>query len=274
MHILLAVVFAVATNCGAVEDWHKRPSRENFDYDVFQYIDPLIGTANGGNVFPGASLPYGMAKAVADTDSQMNQGGFTMDGANITGFSTLHDSGTGGSPSLGNFALFPHVGCKDDDINGCVFPKRARKTSFDAKSVVASPGYFSVDLPSGVKVEMTAAQHTSLFKMTFQSTESPLVLMDLTDLDDSRQDNATIEIDSKGRMRGSGVFLPSFGTGNYQAFFCADFTGTTAIRDGGIFVDSRATTESTALKISRSINGYRCLGAPGIALRRGMVLLC
>lgn len=36
-----------------------------------------------------------MAKAVADTDSQSNQGGFTTDGANITGFSGMHDSGTG-----------------------------------------------------------------------------------------------------------------------------------------------------------------------------------
>lgn len=48
-----------------------------------------------GNVFPGATLPYGLAKAVADTDSGSNQGGFTFDGANITGFSSMHDSGTG-----------------------------------------------------------------------------------------------------------------------------------------------------------------------------------
>ncbi|KAK0709497.1 hypothetical protein B0T26DRAFT_408095 [Lasiosphaeria miniovina] len=27
--------------------------------DILQFIDPLIGTANGGHVFPGASLPYG-----------------------------------------------------------------------------------------------------------------------------------------------------------------------------------------------------------------------
>lgn len=59
------------------------------------YVDQLIGTSNGGNVFGGASLPYGMAKAVADTNSDSNQGGFTLDGSSITGFSSLHDSGTG-----------------------------------------------------------------------------------------------------------------------------------------------------------------------------------
>lgn len=30
--------------------------------DVLQYVNPLIGSQKGGNVFAGASLPYGMAK--------------------------------------------------------------------------------------------------------------------------------------------------------------------------------------------------------------------
>jgi hypothetical protein len=39
--------------------------------------------------------PAGMAKAVADVDSGSNQGGFTTENGNVTGFSTMHDSGTG-----------------------------------------------------------------------------------------------------------------------------------------------------------------------------------
>lgn len=42
-----------------------------------------------------------MAKAVADVDSESNQGGFTTEDGNVTGFSTMHDSGTGTvGPSL------------------------------------------------------------------------------------------------------------------------------------------------------------------------------
>ena len=67
-------------------------------------VDPLIGSVNGGNVFAGASLPYGMAKAVADVSGQ-DTAGFAFDGSNVTGFSSLHDSGTGGQPSLGLFPL-------------------------------------------------------------------------------------------------------------------------------------------------------------------------
>lgn len=64
--------------------------------DILQFVDPLIGTANGGHVFAGATLPYGMAKAVPDSVND-GQGGFsTTGGGPITGFSHMHDSGTGG----------------------------------------------------------------------------------------------------------------------------------------------------------------------------------
>lgn len=39
-------------------------ARQNEDSDVLHYIDPLIGSQNGGNVFAGATLPYGMAKGM------------------------------------------------------------------------------------------------------------------------------------------------------------------------------------------------------------------
>ena len=163
-----------------------------------------------------------MAKAVADTNSGSNQGGFTTDGSDITGFSSMHDSGTGGSPSLGNFALFPYAGCSGDDVNGCVYPKKSRALPFDNFSVKAAPGYFGVNLDSGILVDMTTAQHASLFRFKFPATDangnasSPLILVDLTDLSDSRQDNGTITVDpDTGRITGSARFLPSFGSGTY-----------------------------------------------------------
>ena len=68
--------------------------------NILSFVDPLIGTINGGHVFAGASLPFSMAKAVADTNGDELQGGYASDGSNITGFSHLHDSGTGGVSSL------------------------------------------------------------------------------------------------------------------------------------------------------------------------------
>lgn len=200
-----------------------------------------------------------MAKAVADTDSITNQGGFAFDGSNITGFSSLHDSGTGGAPSLGNFPLFPYVKCEGDDVNGCVYPKKERKTGYIQDSVSASPGYFGLKMDSGIMVDMTASHHTSLFRFRFPSdySSSPLILLDLTDLSDTRQDNGTISVDpDTGRMTGHARFLPSFGSGSYVPYFCADFQSQAGLRDNGIFVNSRASTEVKDLEISRSINGY------------------
>lgn len=200
-----------------------------------------------------------MAKAVADTDSENNQGGFAFDGSNITGFSSLHDSGTGGSPSLGNFPLFPYRECAGDDINGCAYPKNDRKTSYVKTSVNASPGYFGLEMDSGILADMTATHHASIFRFRFPANKSPspLILLDLTDLSDTRQDNGTISVDpSSGRMTGHARFLPSFGSGSYVPYFCADFQSQGGLRDTGIFVNSRASTDVKNLTISRSINGY------------------
>lgn len=67
------------------------------DVDILSLVDPLIGTSNGGHVFPGATLPFAMAKAGADVNAE-NQGGFSTDSMSgkIIGFSHMHDSGTGG----------------------------------------------------------------------------------------------------------------------------------------------------------------------------------
>lgn len=201
-------------------------------FDVFKYVNQLIGTDNGGNVFAGATLPYGMAKAVADVDGQ-NTGGFSTDGSNVTGFSHMHDSGTGGNPSLGNFPIFPQY-CPENVLDNCNFLKEARVTHYVNDSVVASPGYFALELVNGIRAEMTVTEHAALYHFTFPPEQSsngtalsPLILLDLTDLSASRQ-NATITVDENGRMKGNGTFIPSFGSGSFVLHFCADFTGSSS----------------------------------------------
>ena len=246
-------------------------------FDPLEYVDPLIGASNGGNVFPGASLPYGMAKAVADTSSDSNQGGFTLDGAPVTGFSMMHDSGTGGSPSLGNFPLFPYTNCPGSDIDQCAFPKRTRVKfgGFTNSSVVAKPGLFGLTLNSSIRAEMTAAHHTALFKFTFPSVGAdgqpaqPLILQDLSDLSNSRQDNGTVSVDAKtGRITGSARFVSSFSAGQYVLYFCTDFKGG-EILDNGIFANSRASAAVKELTISRSINGYPLPGGAFVRFKSG-----
>lgn len=226
-------------------------------FDPLLYIDPLIGSTNGGNVFAGASVPYGLAKAVADVDGA-NTGGFATDGSNVTGFSSVHDSGTGGNPSLGNFPLFPQICPDDSDIYSCQFRIGDRKVPYDNSSVVARPGYFSVELSTRIKSEMTVGQRTALYRFTFPSAgnatgKHPLLLLDLTDLWQSRQ-NASISIDADtGRMMGNGTFLPSFGAGSYQIYFCVDFPGANVL-ETGVWVNNRAGTKPKELFVTRGFN--------------------
>ncbi|VUC30410.1 unnamed protein product [Clonostachys rosea] len=231
------------------------------DVDILDYIDPLIGTSDGGHVFPGASLPFGMAKAVADVNKE-TQGGFASNDGLITGFSHMHDSGTGGGSSLGNFPLFPQTHCPDDDLNQCEFPKKLRAVERVNGTVKARPGYFAVTLNTSITAEITVSNHTALYKFNFPNNQSipgsgnnsyassysPLILADLTDLAESRTDGS-IQVDTEtGRITGNGTFTPSFGIGTYTLHFCADFKGA-EIRDTGVFINNRAGNGTKSLKV-------------------------
>ncbi|KAL1643667.1 hypothetical protein SLS58_004682 [Diplodia intermedia] len=171
----------------------------------------------------------------------------------------MHDSGTGGNPSLGNFPLFPQL-CHENDIGNCSFSKQARATPYVNDSVVARPGYFALTLQSGIDAEMTVSKHTALYNFKFPdvntsdgSPVAPMVSLDLTDLWDSRQ-NATFEIQDT-RMTGNGTFLPSFGAGSYALHFCVDFFGHTGpVYDSGIWVNERGGVDQKSIFVTRGFN--------------------
>ncbi|MFJ9372574.1 hypothetical protein [Streptomyces sp. NPDC101455] len=73
--------------------------------DPTAYVDPLIGTKNGGNVFPGAVVPFGMLSwspenTRGSATSTAAPGGYQYDATRIRGFSLTHMSGTGGSGTV------------------------------------------------------------------------------------------------------------------------------------------------------------------------------
>ncbi|KAI1260956.1 glycoside hydrolase family 92 protein [Xylariaceae sp. FL1019] len=226
----------------------------------YKYVDPLIGSINGGHVFAGATLPFGMAKGVADVTDD-NQGGYADNGSPVTGFS--HMRGTGGASSLANFPIFAYPGCANDTINGCVFPKTRRQVNVVEGSVSARPGYFTIGLESGITAEVTASNHTTLWRFTFSGNATgdaavdgplnPLFIVDLTDLPDSRKNgSAAVDADT-GRMTGTGVFGPSFGIGSYALHFCADFQGA-GIRDTGVFMNTRAGSDPKNITVQEDGN--------------------
>ena len=61
---------------------------------VWQYIDPTIGSEGLGRVYIGPCMPFGMAKPSPDAGVSHNAGWAPMPAA-ISGFSQTHVSGKG-----------------------------------------------------------------------------------------------------------------------------------------------------------------------------------
>ncbi len=103
---------------------------------------------------------------------------------------------------------------------------------------------------------MTSSEHAALFRFEFPAGDSeqhPLVLLDLTDLWQSRQ-NATVSVDAEtARMKGNGTFLPSFGAGSYVMHYCVDFFGG-HVFDNGVWVNNRGGAEPKDLFVTRGFN--------------------
>ncbi|KAJ3533543.1 hypothetical protein NMY22_g7290 [Coprinellus aureogranulatus] len=203
--------------------------------DPASYVNPFIGTINVGHVFPGATLPHGMIKAGMDTDSPGNHAGYDGEAKyNVTGFSQLHDSGTGGSIPLSNFKLFAYASCSSFEKcpSSIANRKVLRKTLGDGSpDDAASPGYFSTNLTNGIRVELTATRRTALHRYTFPAgTKQPRILVDVTNDGQRSSTRPLVTIDQlegkgTGRITGGAEFAASFGPGRYQAFVCATFKG-------------------------------------------------
>ncbi|KAH8836162.1 glycosyl hydrolase family 92-domain-containing protein [Flagelloscypha sp. PMI_526] len=196
-----------------------------------EYLNLFIGTVNGGHTFPGATIPHGMVKVGMDTDSPGNHAGYDGDPQyNVTGFSQLHQHGTGGGVPLSNFKVFPIKNCTrfEECLTTIALRKTKRKTLGDGRpDDFATPGYFSTNLSTDIRVELTATRRTALHRYTFPAdATTPRILMDITNDGQVSGILPSLEIDpSTGRMTASGNYATSFGPGRYDAYACFDSKG-------------------------------------------------
>src|ERR1700753_3102871 len=77
-------------------------------------VNPLIGTANGGNVFPGATAPFGMVQFSPEESPDPKRarpiaapGGYEHHLDRIRGFSLTHVSGGGCAGGWGDVPIMP-----------------------------------------------------------------------------------------------------------------------------------------------------------------------
>ena len=124
--------------------------------DYTQYVNPFIGTGGHGHVFLGANVPFGNIQA---GPTQKKQGwdwcsGYHYSDSTVIGFGQMHLSGTG-IGDLGDVSLLPMTN-----------PSQ-REVKFSHKTEYVRPGYYSVMLASGIRVELTATQRVAFHRYSF-----------------------------------------------------------------------------------------------------------
>ncbi|TFK78035.1 glycoside hydrolase family 92 protein, partial [Polyporus arcularius HHB13444] len=119
--------------------------------DPASRVNLFIGTTSSGHAFPGVTLPHGMVKVGMDTDSGDNHAGYDANpNFSATGFSQLHDDGTGGSVPLSVFKVWPFANCgsgANDRFEVCPCDISSRKVkrallADGSPDDAAEPGYF------------------------------------------------------------------------------------------------------------------------------------
>ena len=126
----------------------------------YDAVDTFIGTAGGGNTFPGATLPFGMIQWSPDTGTD---GWYDYGKSRITGFSLTHISGAG-CPLYGDFPVLPWPG----DLTVSPHQNRDLYTvAFSHRGEAAHPGYYAVTLANGTRVEITVTERAGIARFTF-----------------------------------------------------------------------------------------------------------
>jgi putative alpha-1,2-mannosidase len=170
--------------------------------DFTKYVNLFIGTEgpdagtayNSGNVFPGASLPFGAVKVGIDTTrynivtqsfeifadlrrwntSFAANAGYTPDG-NVTAITMLHESGTGGAPTYGLVPQMPLTSL--DGVN-----LMDNLTYMQPRTVLdeALVGYYKTTLANGVSAEMSATHHAGILKYSYPIDGEKYVMVDIS----------------------------------------------------------------------------------------------
>lgn len=148
-----------------------------------QYVNPFVGTAGHGHTFPGATTPFAMVQLSPDTridGSWDGCSGYHYGDSFIYGFSHTHLSGTGCS-DYGDIAFMPSLVSKAIER---IQNLDKIYQSFSKKSEKAAPGYYSVQLNNGVKVELSATTRAGIQKYTYNKSGYAWITLNLKHRDE------------------------------------------------------------------------------------------
>ncbi|KAI3332385.1 glycoside hydrolase family 92 protein [Xylariaceae sp. AK1471] len=232
--------------------------------DLAQFVLPNMGDTNGGNTFPGVSLPLGMVKLGPDLYTGSDSYSGYQSTGNFIGFSLLHESGTGGAPKYGVVAQMPALG----DIDNPLGDLSVNRSKADETRL----GYYKSSLFNGITVELGATGRAGMYKYEFpEDGGAPNVVVDVSHVLSSYRGqglgqnylggNITVtSTDGAIRYEGSGSYDNGWNRApKWTVYFCGCFDQSASFKT---FLAKDATGETLAnYSDSPSQNSTARLGA-------------
>lgn len=185
-----AVVAATAAPGGAALPATSNPAA---------LVNPLIGTTNGGNVFPGAVVPFGMLQFSPEASPLPGKkapiaspGGYEYRADAIRGFSLTNVEGWGCAGGSGDVPIMPIS--EDVTASPSTDFRHAYASKFQHANETAKAGHYRVALDNGVTADLTAALHSGSARFAFPAGKPANVLVRSSD-SEVGSENAKVTID-------------------------------------------------------------------------------
>lgn len=227
--------------------------------DLAGEVNPFIGTTNGGNTFPGATLPFGMVAFSPEETPLPGRsypiaapGGYEWRVSGIKGFSLTHLSGTGCTGASGDVPIMPVT--REVELSPAMDDAFAMYSSwFSHDRESASPGAYKVALDNGVTVELSATLRTGIARFAWKA-DKPANLLFRTSDSEIGSGNADVTVDAARReVTGSvtsgnfcGYLSPDRRESYYTLHFVAEFDQPFA--PGGAWQDAAVTKGGTSAR--------------------------
>ena len=149
---------------------------------ILKLVNPWIGTSDTrtpslwgseGGTYPGAVAPFGFVQLTPETGIGSSKG-YDFQDSTIYFFSCIRHSTGYPNGSSGRIHIMPVDG--QDSLESINY-----KRSYTHSDEQATPGYYTVLFrDNGTRIEVSAAEHTGMFRFTFPANVIPKIR--LTDL--------------------------------------------------------------------------------------------
>ncbi len=211
--------------------------------DYTRYVNPLIGTAGFGNVYPGSQIPFGGIQISPDTDfdDYDTAAGYKYDHPTVLGFSLTHLSGTG-IPDLGDFLFMPGTGELKLQPGTHADPDSGYRSRYSHDNETAQANYYALELDDyGTKAEMTSGKRAGILRFTYPETDSSWLLVDLNHTLRSACKWASLRIENDSTITGYKL-VKGWGPERH-VYFAATFSR--PITDARIYMDDKPVIYNT-----------------------------